>query len=100
MPEDWVLSENYTPSFSKNNKNLFLGIAPKKVVQDSTFIEEDHAILDIWHYKDDYLQTQQVARLKRDLNRSYLSVVFLDCPNHLVTLDCVKLNCIIMVTRE
>src|SRR5690625_3021124 len=44
MPEDWVLSENYTPSFSKNNKNLFLGIAPKKVVQDSTFIEEDHEI--------------------------------------------------------
>lgn len=99
MPEDWVLSENYTPSFSKNNKNLFLGIAPKKVVQDSTFIEEDHAILDIWHYKDDYLQTQQLARLKRDLNRSYLSVVSLDSPNQLVPLEDEKLNRVSLVNE-
>ena len=99
MPEDWVLSENYTPRFSKNNKNLFLGIAPKKFVQDSTFIEEDHAVLDIWHYKDDYLQTQQLARLKRDLNRSYLSVVSLDSPNQLVPLEDEKLNRVSLVNE-
>src|SRR5699024_4628757 len=92
MPEDWVLSENYTPSFSKNNKNLFLGIAPKKFVQDSTFVEEDHAVLDIWHYKDDYLQPQQLVRLKRDLARSFLSVVNLDKPDQLIQLQDEKTN--------
>ena len=86
IPEDWVLSENRSPQFSKNNKRLFLGIAPKQEAKDSTFIEEDHAILDVWHYKDDYLQPQQLARLKRDLERAYLSVVHLDNPSKLIPL--------------
>ena len=92
IPEDWVLSENQSPQFSKNNKRLFLGIAPKKEAKDSTFIQEDHAILDIWHYKDDYLQPQQLARLKRDLERAYLSVVHLDNPSKLIPLEDEKLN--------
>lgn len=92
IPEDWVLSENQSPQFSKNNKRLFLGIAPKKEVKDSTFVEEDHAILDVWHYKDDYLQPQQLARLKRDLERAYLSVVHLDNPSEIIPLEDEKLN--------
>src|SRR5699024_776040 len=74
------------------NKRLFLGIAPKKEVKDSTFVEEDHAILDVWHYKDDYLQPQQLARLKRDLERAYLSVVHLDNPSEIIPLEDEKLN--------
>lgn len=92
LPEDWTLSENYTPKFSKNNKNLYLGIAPKKEPKDTTFIEEDHAVLDIWHYKDDYLQSQQLARLKKDLEKSYLSVVHLDNPSELVVLQDENIN--------
>lgn len=99
MPEDWVVSENYSPRFSKNNQNLFLGIAPKKEFKDSTFIEEDHAVLDIWHYKDDYLQTQQLARLKRNLNRSYLSVVSLDNSSKLIPLEDEKINHVRLVNE-
>lgn len=92
IPEDWVVSENYTPTFSKNSKSLYLGIAPKKEPKDTTFIEEDHAILDVWHYKDDYLQTQQLANLKRELEKSYLSVVHLDTPSKLIALQDEKIN--------
>lgn len=92
IPEDWVLSENYSPKFSKNNKKLYLGIAPKKEAKDTTFIEEDHAVLDIWHYKDDYLQSQQLARLKKDLKKSYLSVVHLDNTSKLIALEDEKVN--------
>lgn len=92
MPEDWVFSENYTPKFSKNNKSLYLGITPKKEPKDTLFIEEDHAKLDIWHYKDDYLQPQQLVRLKKDLEKSYLSVVHLDNPSTLIVLEDEKIN--------
>lgn len=87
IPTDWVLAENSAPRFSKNSKNLFLGVAPKKEEKDTTFIEEDHAVLDIWHYKDEYLQTQQLVRLKRDLDKSYLSIVALDNPSKLLVLE-------------
>lgn len=92
MPEDQVISENYSPSFSKDGKKLFLGIAPEKEPKDTTFIAEDHAVLDVWHYKDDYLQTQQLARLKRDLKKSYLSVIHLDNLDKIIPLQDEKMN--------
>lgn len=99
IPTDWVISENYTPEFSENSKSLYLGIAPKKEAKDTTFIEEDHAILDIWHYKDEYLQTQQLVNLKRELEKSYLSVVHLDHPNRLIPLQDEKMNYVRLVNE-
>lgn len=92
MPENWVFSENYSPKFSKNSNKLYVGIAPKKEPKDTTLIEEDYAVLDIWHYKEDYLQTQQLANLKRDLKRTYLSVVALDNTSKLIPLEDEKMN--------
>ncbi|MEC4113068.1 alpha/beta hydrolase family protein [Myroides pelagicus] len=75
IPSDWVVSENYEPAFSKNGKRMFIGIAPRPIARDTTLVVEDHAILDIWHYKEDYLQPQQLANLDKDLKKSYLAVV-------------------------
>jgi hypothetical protein len=33
------------------------------------------ARLDIWNYKDDYLQPYQLKNLQRELKRSYLAVI-------------------------
>jgi hypothetical protein len=33
-------------------------------------IANDHAVVDIWNYKDDYLQTVQLKELKNDLKKS------------------------------
>ncbi len=74
MPKNWVISENSLPRFSKNGKQLYFGIAPKPVVKDTALIVNDHAIVDIWGYKDEDLQTIQLKNLRNDLKRSYLSV--------------------------
>lgn len=74
MPKNWVISENMQPKFSKNGKQLYFGIAPKPVVKDTALIVNDHAIVDIWGYKDEDLQTIQLKNLRNDLKRSYLSV--------------------------
>lgn len=80
MPENWVVSENRKPIFSRNGKRVFFGIAPQKTAKDTTLIMEDHAVLDVWNYKDDYLQTVQLKNLDKELKRSYLAAIQFDKP--------------------
>lgn len=89
MPENWVVSENYTPQFSKNGKRLYFGIAPQPIAKDTTLIADDHAIVDVWHYKEDYLQPQQLVNLDKDLKKSYLA-----------TMDLAKVNGIVALADE
>ncbi|WP_267740583.1 alpha/beta hydrolase family protein [Myroides injenensis] len=75
VPNKWVVSENYKPQFSKNGKRLYLGLAPMAVAKDTTLIAEDHAVVDIWHFKEDYIQPQQLVNLDKDLKKSYLATI-------------------------
>lgn len=81
----------YTPSefgnlrFSPSGNRLFLGTAPIQPAKDTTRIEMDLVKLDIWHYQEDYLQTQQLYNLNRDLQRNYLA--YYDLPTaHIIQL--------------
>lgn len=74
MPSNNAVSENGNISFSENGQRLFFGTAPIPKPKDTTLVEMDLVKLDIWNYKDDYLQTQQLNRLSRDLKINYLAV--------------------------
>lgn len=76
MPDGWNISGDGNLQFSKNGEKLFFGIAPIPRVKDTTIVSFEVANVDIWHYKDDYLQPQQLANLRRDLSKSYLSVTY------------------------
>jgi dipeptidyl aminopeptidase/acylaminoacyl peptidase len=69
-----AVSENGNISFSKDGGKLFFGTAPIKPAKDTTLVDFELAKLDIWHYNDDYLQTQQLKRLDNELKRSYMAV--------------------------
>jgi len=81
MKKNWVISENRLPKFSENGKQLYFGVAPKPIAKDTAMIANDHAIVDIWNYKDDYLQTVQLKELKNDLKKSYAAVMQTEKPN-------------------
>ncbi|PWN70104.1 S9 family peptidase [Chryseobacterium phosphatilyticum] len=81
MKKNWVISENRLPLFSKNGKQLYFGVAPKPVAKDTAMIANDHAVVDIWNYKDDYLQTMQLKELKNDLKKSYAAVMQTEKPD-------------------
>lgn len=74
VPEKWYISGNGSLRFSKDGERLFLGIAPIPRVKDTTLVEFEHAKVDIWHWQDDYLMTQQLVTLQRDRNKNYLAV--------------------------
>lgn len=92
LPHQWVISENRQPSFSKNGQQLYFGLAPQPIAKDTTLIANDHAVVDIWNYKDDYLQTVQLKNVKKDLQKSYLSVLQTNTPEKLQTLGSEKLD--------
>jgi len=73
MKLGFTVSEFGKPRFSKSGKRLFFGTAPIRAAADTSIPEIDQVKLDIWHYNDDYLQTQQLFNLKRELEKSYLA---------------------------
>ncbi|HET9745045.1 MAG TPA: prolyl oligopeptidase family serine peptidase [Chitinophagaceae bacterium] len=69
-----TVSEFGTVSFSKTGRRLFFGTAPIQPPKDTTLVDFETAKVDVWHYKDDYLQTVQLSRLQRDLQENFLAV--------------------------
>ena len=75
MPAKWAVSGDGRIYFSKNGSNLYFGTAPIPKPVDTTIVDFEVAKLDIWNYKDDYLQPEQLKNVQRELRRSYLAVV-------------------------
>ncbi|RYY09330.1 MAG: S9 family peptidase, partial [Cytophagaceae bacterium] len=81
-PGGSVLKQGWSPSgfgkltFSDSGEKLFFGTAPDPIPQDTTLVDFETAKLDIWNYKDDYLQPMQLKNLKKDLQRNYLAVIY------------------------
>jgi dipeptidyl aminopeptidase/acylaminoacyl peptidase len=78
ITEKWEISENGRLSFSENGNRLFFGTAPKKAPKDTTILEEEIPVLDIWHWNEEELQSAQIVNKNRDLKKSYLAVFHLD----------------------
>lgn len=76
IPAGWAVSENGNLYFSEDGNKVYFGTAPKPV-QDKkdTLLDEEKARVDIWNWKDDRLQSQQLKELKDDLKKSYLAVI-------------------------
>ncbi|MCK3684551.1 prolyl oligopeptidase family serine peptidase [Maribellus sp. YY47] len=77
IPEGWEISPNGQLSFSENNERLFFGTAPQQPEKDSTILEEEIPVLDIWNWKEEQLQTVQLYNKPQDEKKTYLAVVHL-----------------------
>ena len=75
------------PYFSKDGSKLYFGIAPvpQKEPEDTLLPEEKYSV-DVWNYKDDYLQPQQKLMANREKKRTY------DCVFHIDTKNIVQLE--------
>ena len=75
MANNWAVSGDGRIYFSKSGGNLYFGTAPIPKPADTTIVDFEVAKLDIWNYKDDYLQPYQLKNLQTELKRSYLAVI-------------------------
>jgi dipeptidyl aminopeptidase/acylaminoacyl peptidase len=78
IPKEDAVSENRKPLFTEDGRFLFFGVAerPEKEQKD-TLIESEKVELDIWHYQDKRLQSQQLVELKRDQKKTDVYVYHL-----------------------
>lgn len=73
--QGWLVSSEYTPKFSKDGAKLFFGTNPKPILQDTSLLNEEIVNVEVWHWQDAKLQTQQKVSLERDRKRSFLAMV-------------------------
>ncbi|SKC99456.1 Dipeptidyl aminopeptidase/acylaminoacyl peptidase [Chitinophaga ginsengisegetis] len=76
IPANWSISPNSLIYFSKDGQRLFFGTAPILPVKDTTLVDFEVAKVDIWNYKDDYLQPMQLKNADKELKRSYAAVYY------------------------
>ena len=75
MPEDWTVTNNMSPYFSRKGDRIYLGTSEiKREPKKDTLLESEKVKLDIWHYQDSKIQPEQLSGLKRDQRKAYLSV--------------------------
>lgn len=75
IPQNWFISENYNPLFSKDGLKLYFGINPKPVVQDTTLLPEEIVNVEVWRSDDGYIYPQQNKNLDNEKKRSYLCLL-------------------------
>jgi dipeptidyl aminopeptidase/acylaminoacyl peptidase len=77
FPKEMVISERGNLSFSLDGSRLFLGSAPPPEPEknpDEELPPDEKVLVDLWHWKDDYVQPIQRVRAEQDRNRSYRAV--------------------------
>ncbi len=73
----FVISERANLNFTQDGSRLFLGVAPPPEPEKDPEAEtpnDEKVIVDLWHWKDDYIQPMQKVRTEQDRNRSYRAV--------------------------
>ncbi len=75
--KDFVVSEKANLSFSLDGARLFLGAAPPPEPEKSASDDvpaDEKVLVDLWHWKDDYIQPIQKVRAEQDRQRSYRAI--------------------------
>jgi dipeptidyl aminopeptidase/acylaminoacyl peptidase len=74
MEEDWTVSEHLRLQFSEDGSKLYFGLAPPPFLPDTTLLEEEIPVVEVWSSSDERLYTQQNVQLNQDKRRAYLAV--------------------------
>ena len=75
--KEFVVGERANLSFSLDGSHVFLGTAPPPEPEknpDEEIPADEKVLVDLWHWKDDYVQPIQRIRAEQDRNRSYRAV--------------------------
>jgi len=72
--KEFVITDRGTLSFSKDGTRVFFGVAPpqpEKKDEPDAALDDTKAVVDLWSYKDEYVQPIQKVRAERDRNRTF-----------------------------
>jgi dipeptidyl aminopeptidase/acylaminoacyl peptidase len=76
LPPGWAASENFKSWYSDDESRLFFGAAPWPEQESrDTLTEDEKASVDVWHWNDPLIQTQQKSNLEREKKKSWLTLL-------------------------
>ncbi|MDE2782838.1 MAG: hypothetical protein OXK77_07770, partial [Gemmatimonadota bacterium] len=79
VPDGWWVSENGNVSFSDGGGRVRFGTAPRpEPEEEDDTLDDDKVTLDVWNWRDPYLQPMQLVQANQERNRTYAAVVHLD----------------------
>lgn len=67
----FVLSDRGTLNFSKDATRIYFAAAPPAAERKADDPTEEKAVVDLWSYKDEFIQPIQKVRAERDRNRTF-----------------------------
>jgi dipeptidyl aminopeptidase/acylaminoacyl peptidase len=74
----WIISDKGSIQFSQDGGKLFFGLArPSTAPKQTDTPAEDRVVVDLWHWKDDFIQPMQKIRAEQERNRTYRAVYHL-----------------------
>jgi dipeptidyl aminopeptidase/acylaminoacyl peptidase len=81
LPDSMVISEKGTLSWSPDHAKVFVGLKEQEAQpqprRDTTVAVEPIGNVDVWHWKDPYIQSVQMVRAQQDRNRTFVASVIL-----------------------
>lgn len=82
LPEAWRVNDNGNFTFSDSGKRVYLGTAPipqeYAYEEDSTILKDERPQVDVWGYKDPYIQPMQKLQAGRESKRAYKAIYHLE----------------------
>ena len=79
LPDSLVISEKGTLTWSPDHSKIFVGLKEQEArpqpPRDSTAVVEPVGNVDVWHWKDPYIQSVQMVRAQQDRNRTFTATV-------------------------
>jgi dipeptidyl aminopeptidase/acylaminoacyl peptidase len=76
LPRDWGISKYGQLTVGANDQKIFFGTSPHPIVGDPD--DEDAVNVEVWTWQDPVLYTRQESSLKRDREKTYGAVVFIE----------------------
>jgi len=75
LPDGWIVSEHGALSFSDSGARLFFGTAPEPPTPEpDTLLDKEKVEVDVWHWKDPYLQPMQKERADEAEEQTYVAM--------------------------
>ncbi|MCF6342356.1 MAG: prolyl oligopeptidase family serine peptidase, partial [Bacteroidales bacterium] len=77
LPGGWSVSEYADLYFNTAGSELYFGTAPRPEPEpEDTLTADEKVCLDIWNWKDPYLQPHQLKQVEKEKKRNYAAVYF------------------------
>lgn len=78
VPAGWWVSEHGALTFSESGRRLYFGTAPRpepEPDEETLPPAEERVVLDVWNWRDPYLQPMQLVQADQERKRTYTAVL-------------------------